>query len=55
MGVLEPVPSSSTARPAGNAANREAKLPFMDNRPQALGEILQLLITLAVQKRLSCF
>lgn len=39
--------------PPGKASNHKLKLPLMDNWPQASGEILQFLITLTSQDRLS--
>lgn len=47
--LLELIPTSAKAHLSGKASNGNVKLPFMDNWPQALGEILQVLITLTVQ------
>jgi len=54
-GLLELIPMSTKARLSGKASNRNVKLPLMDNWPQALGEILQFLITLTAQILLSYF
>lgn len=50
MGLLELNPTSSRARLSEKASDRSVELPFMDNWPQAFGEVFQFLITLALQK-----
>lgn len=50
MGLLELNPTSSGARLSEKASDCSVELPFMDNWPQAFGEVFQFLITLALQK-----